>query len=56
MSFACDCSTDVDGVAEFFVEEFPSYNIRENYYSNGYVFGGLAEVIRECFRFDYRNL
>lgn len=45
-----------DGHFSRFKTCMPCYNIRENYCSNGYIFGGLAEEIRECFGFDYRNL
>lgn len=31
------------------------HNIRMDYCSNGYVFGGLAEAISECCGFNYRE-
>lgn len=35
---------------------WPCESIRANYCPGGFVFGGLAETINNCFGFDYRKV
>ncbi len=44
-----------EGDFQVFKTCMPCYNIREHYCAGGYYFGELAEQIRECLGFDYRE-